>query len=174
MSQQVYTPDDYDNNDCLRPPGALVLILIYMMKYIMLMVIPQLPIVGRNMEWVSTAVPVDMALLLCALPALLVTIGWLKRNPKAKAKNWQKQMWINGRRLLLASAVIELLLWVGYFILGLATVSEPLLMMLYLDIVMALYLFRSKRLRDAFLDYPKPLHSKDAPTSGEPETPTTK
>ncbi len=155
MTQHVYTPDDYDDNDCLRPPGALVLVLIYLMKYIMLVVIPQLPIVGRNMDWVSKAIPTDIGLLLCAIPALLVTIAWVKRNPKAKPKAWQRKTWLDGRRLLLSSAIIPLLLWLAYLLFGMVSVTEPLLMMLYLDAMLVLYLWRSHRLRDAFLDYPE-------------------
>jgi len=159
---KVYTPDDYDKFDVLSPPSGLWVILLYGMKYIFLILLPQLPRVGDNMKWLSDSIPLDWSLLFTSLPPLLLLFAWVKRSPKGAG--WHRTLWSNGRLLLLLCFGGELSLFLLHVILG-ESPNEILLVMGYLNIMLLLYIIRANRLRDAFAEFPDPPNLSEPPKS---------
>lgn len=148
----IYTPDDYDKYNVLKVPGLLVLTNIYAVKYLLFFI---LPIFAEKMPMLRKFAheQFNPGLLICSLAAALVLVSMVRRGPKVA--DWARKLWAYGRQILIASLSLELLLLVTYLLLGWRKLDEFWLLFAYLNIMFIIYLFRSRRVRDVFKEYPE-------------------
>ena len=59
----MYNPDDYNQYDVLKPPGALAYINLYVMRYALFILLPVIPRIGEKFEWIADLAHVDIFLL---------------------------------------------------------------------------------------------------------------
>jgi hypothetical protein len=152
MSQKVYTPDDYDRYGVLKAPLAFLPMILYLLKYPLLLTLPVMP----NADYLAKLAQqqFDWGLLLSSLPPLLVLAAFIRRAPKGGPRiRW---IWRHGRRLLLSAVIWELALLIVYSLIGRRQIDEVLLLFGYIDLMLLAYLLRSQRLRDMFTEFPAP------------------
>ncbi|MDM8569850.1 DUF2919 family protein, partial [Thiotrichales bacterium HSG1] len=103
-----YSFEDYNEYNVLKIPLLLILINLYLLKYIVIFVLPMasnIPAVKAFSHEQFTAI-----LLLPAIPALLVLISMIQRIPKSRYVDKIKHIWEIGRWLLLLSAALEIII----------------------------------------------------------------
>jgi len=163
MKFKKYDLGYYNEYGVLRIPAILVAINLYLLKYYFLALIPALgllPKIKRAMESIMPVITdfahtqVTMPMLLSCIPALLVMVAMTKRIPATNSPKivwlWQHSLWF-----LLASVFLELGLIGSYLMLGIKTVNGAILLIVYLDLLIIFYLFKSEWLRDIFAEFPK-------------------
>ena len=155
-----YTPDNYNQYDVLKLPSFLVLTTIYLLKHYFIFAFPimaHIPIIGRVIQPLIQVMPSAQyssgALLYSCIPALLVLISMAKRKPTAAA--WLGWIWKRSKWLLLSSIVLEIALFSLYIVLDIKKLNEVILMFIYIDVVLIIYLIRSQRARDAIAEFPE-------------------
>ncbi len=154
VTDQVYTPDDYNQHSVLKVPGYLPLLLLYLLRYPVLYIIPNIPMV-KSAEFLKgfAEQQFDIILLLSIVPVLLLGFALFKRTPQGSEPF--RKIWAKGRKLLLFSVSINLLGVLLYTALGWKKFDELLLMFTYLDVVLLAFIWRSKRLCDVFSEFPE-------------------
>ncbi|MCP4699365.1 MAG: DUF2919 domain-containing protein [Gammaproteobacteria bacterium] len=150
-----YTPDDYNQHDVLKTPALLILILLYQSKHVLFVLLPNLPRMGEMQRFLDLLeiASFDWGLLFSSLPAvaiLVITIN--KRVPKAGL--WPRWIWKRGRTLVILLSVLEIGLLALYVAIGKREFNEAMLVLWYIDLLLLIYLFRSKRVRDVFNEFP--------------------
>ncbi len=154
-----YTPYDYNRHVVLRLPFYLGAAMVYLSKYIFLFVVPRLPRLNRDGHFDflenNDVTHTDLGLVLAGLPALALLIVALVRRVPDAGQPW-RWIWENGRTLLIASASLELVLMVVYVAIGRRQIDEVVVAFAYLDIMILVYLIKSRRVVDLFNDFPKP------------------
>lgn len=157
----VYTPDDYDRNNVLKVPGLLVLTMVYLLKHPLLMLLPYVPRMG-DVGYLGNLVDQThfhwSLLLVSCLPAVLVLYGMIRRIPKGGPR--PRWCWRHGRNLLRFALLGEMIVLAGLAAMGIQEINESLLVIFYIDIMMLIYVWRSQRVYDVFLEFPKPEEKK--------------
>jgi hypothetical protein len=158
-----YSFSDYNEYNVLKTPLAFILSAIYLLKYfvilILLPIMSKIPKLGTSIEPLMPYIGqfahnhINLLLLLPSIPALLVVIAVTKRAPSTE-KAWIRTVWKNARVLLLIAVLLDLFLLTLFLVLDLKHLSALLLLILYLDAVILLYLLRSKRLPDVLAEFP--------------------
>ncbi len=158
-----YSLEDYEQQyGVLKAPFALRLIIWYLLKHYLLafiQLIALLPKIKRSMgetmlvfEKFAYSHSTFLFVLSC-IPVLLVFISLFKRAPKTESP-FLRNVWRQGRILLMISAILEIILIMGYVLLELRQLTEFWLIVAYIDVVILIYLFRSERVKDVFAEFP--------------------
>lgn len=155
-----YTPDDYNQHGVLHIPLFLVLSSLYLLKHWVIAMF-SLTNVASNVEsmlgslalFLPSAEHSSTLLLYSCLPTILVVFSMARRIPKTRSI-FLRWIWKQGRLFLLSSLFLEIGLLIFYIVYGTKKLDEVLLMFLYVDVVIVIYLFRSQRVRDVFAEFP--------------------
>lgn len=167
-----YGPDDYNHQDVLRLPAWVGLAMVYLNKYLILFIIPFVPRmrVGNDLNFLQEVafLRFDVGLILAGLPALAVLVATIRRVPTAgRLPQW---IWHQGRPLLTISALGELALLMVYVLLERREFDSMLAAFAYVDLMIVFFLWRSRRVVDAFREFPRPPEADQAPGEDiEPE-----
>lgn len=163
MSKKIYSFEDYNEYNVLKIHFTLILTTLYLMKYfvilIFLPIIAKIPILGQGFELLLPYVEqfarhhANLLLLLPSIPAVMIMVGMFRRIPKT-ATPWVRNSWAKGRELLLGSVLCELALLVLFLLLSIKQFNGLLILILYLNAVVLIYLLRSQRVRDVFAEFP--------------------
>lgn len=154
---RAYSPSSYDDNFCLKPPVLLWLAVLYLSRAFLLVVI----FVVSSVSHVS---PDAMATLRGAVsiyafvPSLVaapVLVALLHRAPSAtKPIRW---IWAHGRTILTLAAILDCAASVhssGLIEGDAANASLISLLAALFDIYFLTYIHTTRRVRDAFADFP--------------------
>jgi len=164
MSKKTYSFEDYNEYNVLKIPFNLILTTLYLMKYFFILIF--LPIAAKlpKMDHTFKAIlpyveqfahhHANLLLLLPSVPAVMIMVGMFRRIPKTGTP-WIRNSWAKGRMLLSASVIAELLLLVLFLLLGIKELNGLLIVILYLNAMVLLYLLRSQRVRDVFAEFPE-------------------
>jgi len=157
-----YTPDDFDENSCLKASVGLYISILYAMKDVVLIVIEALSKLkakgGPNrLEYFEQLVQPEM--IIVNILAALLFVSFMKRKPTEQGI-WKK-ISSNGREILLMALALHMV------ILGIEQavsinsayrwdkgISAPLLYMMFIDILFITYVSTSQRIKDVFADWP--------------------
>jgi hypothetical protein len=154
---RIYDPSCYDHNFCLKPPGLLWLAALYLSRAIVLIMAAQLATVARADANVA-AVLRGAASVYALVPSLIaapVLYALICRAPTStKPLRW---IWAHGRALLIVAAILDCAasLFGSGFIGG--DIAEPnagLLLAAAFDLYFLVYILATRRVRDAFADFP--------------------
>lgn len=155
-----YTPDDYNQYDVLHVPFPLALTTLYLLKHWFIATLSIFNVTSTTRSaWGSLAFFLidteysSTLLLYSCLPALLVAFSMARRLPKTRSP-FLRWVWQHGKAFLLSSLFLEMGLLIFYVAYGMKKPDEALLMFLYVDAVMVIYLVKSQRVRDAFAEFP--------------------
>jgi hypothetical protein len=157
-----YFPSNFDQYLCLKPPMLLMIALLFLSRALALPLflwILQLtggPVDDASMMkgfWSATALP-------AAVPAFAIVVAFVRRVPSASLLlRW---VWTHGRALLAVSAVLDLTAN-AYIMVSREALEGPSVMLSLmaggLDLVFLAYVLSSRRVRDAFSDFPPALAS---------------
>jgi len=159
MPKLFYTPDDYNQYNVLNVPLSLVLANLYLLKHYLIFAIPffaKIPLINRIADPLNNVIPSEeysgILLLFSCVPALLVVISMARRLPPSG--DYLRWIWKRGRQLLLSSIILEMLIIATYLLLEIKKFSSVTLIFLYIDAVLIVFLFKSKRVNDAFAEFP--------------------
>ncbi|EIJ42132.1 Protein of unknown function (DUF2919) [Beggiatoa alba B18LD] len=160
-----YSLHDYNEHQVLKVPFNLVVTTVYALKYVLILFI--LPILFNFLPAMSDAgklvipyitkfahKPENLTFLTPSILALLVFIPMFKRAPSTPENSWMRKIWTKGRTLLISSFSIDIFLILAFLLLGLRQFDGVILGVLYIDIMLLIYVIRSKRLRDVFQEFP--------------------
>jgi hypothetical protein len=151
-----YDLGSFDNNYCLKPPLMLWLVMLYLARAVLLPFIGGISSMGGAADASSlTRGMFGIEDFVSAVLALIVFVTFLKRTPSA-SRIW-RGIWRFGRIILAAAAVVDLAVSLNHFAQGADTDSsrpELLLLASTVDAFVVVYLFRSRRIRDVFNDFP--------------------
>ena len=156
---RAYTPSSYDDNFCLKPPALLWLAVLYLSRAFVLLVIYDLSsLSGVSPDTVAMLRgAVGIYALVAALVAAPVLYAFLCRSPSStKLVRW---FWSHGQAILVLAAILDC----GASIAGsgmiggdVANLKAGPLMAALFDIYFLVYILATRRVRDAFADFPSP------------------
>ena len=159
-----YSIEDYNAYDVLKISFNLSLVAAYLLKYFYIMIL--LPIFSKipglaesvtlAMPFVNNFVeqPANLIFLISSLPVVLVTLAMFRRVPQTESP-WLRWAWQRGRLLLLSSAFVDIALMLLYLLLGIRHLNEMYILLLYLDGMCIVYLWKSTYAIDAFAQFPE-------------------
>lgn len=163
-----YSFEDYNDNNVLKVYWPLFLTLIYLLKHYWLAFIPMLKnLPGIGIVAIDLFPPTTtqfiyehsttMPLLLSCVPVLLVSLVAYKRQSSSATQvgGGIRWIWKQGRWLLLMTVGLEMGMIGGYLWLGMKELNEIILMVIYLDILIIIFLVKSKRVKDIFSEFPQ-------------------
>ncbi len=156
-----YSFEDYNEYNVLKIPSLLIFLNLYLLKYIVIFILPMVSTIPAVKEFAHEQFTVF--LLLPAIPAFIVLISMVKRVPKSRYIQIIKRIWELGRWLLLSGVILEIIIISLYLLLGIKTFDEALLIFLYVDAMVVLYLLKSQRVHDVFAEFPENLEDKKHP-----------
>jgi len=153
-----YDLGSFDNNLCLKPPLMLWLVMLYLARAILLPFISGVSSMGGAADASSlTRGMFGFEDFVAATLTLIVLLTFFKRTPSA-SQVW-RSIWRSGRIILVAAAVVDLAVSLYRFLHITDTNSlrpELVLLACTVDAYIVVYLFRSRRVRDVFNDFPTP------------------
>lgn len=156
---RTYNPSSYDDNFCLKPPALLWLAILYLSRAFVLLVIYDVSyLAGVSPETVTMLRgAVSIYALVPALVAAPVLYALLRRAPSStKLVRW---FWSHGRTILVLAAIVDCQVSIGGSGMIGGDVANlnagPLLAALF-DIYFLVYVLATRRVRDAFADFPPP------------------
>jgi len=157
-----YGFEDYNEYNVLKIPLLLVLVNLYLLKHFLIFVLPMISPIPVVKEFAHEQF--SLALLFSGIPAALVIGGMFRRIPKTRSViiRW---IWQWGRLLLLSSLVMEVGFIILYVVLGFSKFNGVSLTFIYVDVVLTIFLLKSRRVRDVFAEFPeleKPPETKPA------------
>ncbi|MDM8564735.1 DUF2919 family protein [Candidatus Halobeggiatoa sp. HSG11] len=147
-----YSFEDYNEHNVLKIPSLLILLNLYLLKYIIIFILPMISKISAIKAFAHDHFTV--ILLLPAIPAFLVLVSMILRVPESRYLKIVKQIWGMGRWLLLSSAILEIIIISVYLLLDIKQFGQTLLIFLYLDFMAIIFLLKSQRLRDVFAEFP--------------------
>jgi hypothetical protein len=154
---RFYPLDHFDKHLCLKPPMGMFLCLMFLCRdFLLALISAATSLKGPGID-MSSLLSHQHRLILGVgmIPALLVFWAYIRRTPEiAGIARWA---WKNGCVLLAAAAIIQSIpalraLGQGRT-LGAGFYESPWILLL--SACMLAYLFLSKRVRDAFSDFPQ-------------------
>ncbi len=154
-----YSPSSYDDNFCLKPPGLLWLAVLYLSRAFLLLVIYVVSSVSRvSPDALATLRgTVSIYAFVPSLVAAPVLFALLHRAPSsAELVRW---IWAHGRTILTLAAILDCAASIGSS--GLidedaANLNVISLLAALFDIYFLVYILATRRVRDAFADFPPP------------------
>ncbi len=163
MSQK-YSFQDINEYNVIKVSSSLALSTIYLLKYFILLIALPILLKFPGMDEAGKAVlpyieqfaknHINLLLLFSSIPALFVFVAMFKRVPSTLSP-FLRKVWQQGRNILLVSVVIDLVLLGIFLLTGFKKLNEVLILIFYLDILVAWYLFKSKRVKDTFAEFPE-------------------
>jgi hypothetical protein len=157
-----YSFEDYNEYNVLKIPLTLVLVNFYLLKQVLIFVLPLISSVPFLLKFAHEQFSV--ALLFSSLPAALVIVGMLRRAPKTRSPIIRR-IWRWGRFLLLSTLVLEIGFIILYIVLGIKKIDGVSLIFVYIDVVLIIFLAKSQRVRDVFAEFPNKQTSSEIPMS---------
>lgn len=156
---RVYSPSSYDDHLCLKPPGLLWLAVLYLSRAFLLLVI----YVASSLSRVSPdalATLRDSVSIYAFVPFLVaapVLYALLCRGPSStRLVRW---CWAHGRTILAFAAIADCVVSLGGSGLTDGDVGSlrPIsLLSALFDVYFLVYILATRRVRDAFRDFPPP------------------
>ena len=163
MSQK-YSFQDINEYNVIKVSFSLAASTTYLLKYFILLialpVLLKLPGMSDADKAVSPYIEqfaqnhLNLLLLASSIPALFVFVAMLKRVPTTLSP-FLRKIWQNGRLILLISVFIDLGLLALFLLTGVKKLNETLIVILYVDALIVWFLFKSKRLKDTFAEFPE-------------------
>lgn len=154
--QLNYPASAYDDQLVLRPPIGVWLTLVFLLRPLIVLVasvtnkadrVGLLNLIYPDRQWA-------VAHALAALPAIAVAIAYSRRDAKASAAvRW---IWGHGRALLVTSLGINVLFLAYPVLTHPGRLATSAMIQITVCALLAYYLFRSRRVADAFADFPPP------------------
>jgi hypothetical protein len=154
---RTYSPSSYDDNFCLKPPGLLWLAVLYLSRAFLLLVIYVVSSVSHvSPEAMATLRgTVSIYAFVPSLVAAPVLFALLHRAPSSTALiRW---IWAHGRTFLTLAAILDSAASLGSSGLIDGDAANPTLISLLaalFDIYFLVYILATRRVRDAFADFP--------------------
>ena len=155
---QSYELGSFDSNFCLKPPLMLWVVLLYLARAFVIPFISGVSSMGGSGDAsAATRGYFSVEDFVSSALALIVLVTYFRRTPTA-SELWRR-LWGYGRIILAAAAVVDL--GVSAFRFSQVAGSEQwhaqlLLLACCVDAYILVYLFRSRRVRDVFNDFPSP------------------
>ncbi len=155
----VYDIDAYTDAGTLKIALTLWLVMAYLGRHLLFIAIGGLStFAGRKFS--ASAIDYsplfsNETLLLASLPAIFLIVVAFCRVPSAGAA--ARTIWRNGRSILVASVILDLLIAWMISPKQLQAIGALQVAFVILDVYVLIYLFRSTRVRDTFADFPTPL-----------------
>ncbi|MBE9561832.1 MAG: DUF2919 family protein [Proteobacteria bacterium] len=147
-----YSFEDYNEYNVLKIPLSLILLNLYLLKYIVIFLLPMVSNIPSVKEFSHEHFTIF--LLLPAIPAFLVLISMIQRVPKSRYVQIINQIWNIGKWLLLLSVILEIIIIILYLLLDIKQFGQTLLIFLYLDSMAIIFLLKSQRVQDVFTEFP--------------------
>ncbi len=158
---KVYPFTAYDKHMSLKLDSNMWLIIVYFLRpFIMKISTIQM---GRGAKSDSASglkdlvYPNDFGFFLAfiaTIPVLILIFAYAKRKPEAA--DYVKSIWQNGRKLLVAAAVLNIIIIFVPFLIHIThTINVYGWGQLAVAIGIIVYLYQSKRVTDTFGDFPK-------------------
>ncbi|MGB5338908.1 MAG: DUF2919 family protein [Gammaproteobacteria bacterium] len=158
---KVYGFSDYDKHLSLKFSAELWLVILYFLRPYILMVSGIR--MGRGSSGVEGAwglkemvYPDDFSLFIgvaATIPVLFVLFAWIKRKPGAS--DLVRKIWRNGVKILLVSAVLNVLILFIPLLLGIhQKLTTGGWVQLGVSLVVVWFLFSNRRVKDTFADFP--------------------
>ena len=159
MPTPFYTPDDYNKYNVLNVPPSLLWANLYLLKHYLIFAVPffaKIPLISKIAKPLSNVIPSEeysgVLLLYSCIPALLVLVSMARRLPHSQ--DYMRWIWKRGRQLLLTSIILEMVIIAIYLLLEIQKFSSVTLAFLYIDVVLIVFLFKSRRVNDALAEFP--------------------
>jgi hypothetical protein len=156
---RTYNPSAYDDNFCLKPPGLLWLAVLFLSRAFLLLVIYVVSSLSRvSPEALATLRgTVSIYAFAPSLVAAPVLFALLRRAPSAtKLVRW---FWAHGRTILILAAILDCAVSIsgsGLIDGDVANLNPLSLLAASFDIYFLVYILATRRVRDAFADFPPP------------------
>jgi len=159
---KLYSFSDYDKYMSLKLDFNVWLIIAYFLRpFILKISTIQIGRGGSKTDSVSglkeLVYPHDFGFFiafLATIPILLLIFAYAKRKPGASW--WVRKIWHNGRTLLIAAAVLNIVI---IFVPFLMDLTHRINMLGWAQLTIAIYiiyyLYTTQRVKDAFADFPK-------------------
>lgn len=156
---QSYSPSNYDDEMCLKPPLLLWLAVLFLCRGIMLPVVIGIGhIAGVNVDAMTQLREFWSAgQLIPAVIAIPVLCSLCWRSGSAPES--VRRIWERGRVILAVSAVVDIALPL-LSQLSQRQITDKFILTLFgsgVDIYFLVYVLAARRVRDTFLDFPLPL-----------------
>ncbi len=148
----MYSFEDYNEHDVLKIPLILVLIDLYLLKHILIFVLPIISSIPFLVNFAHKHF--SLFLLLSTLPAALVMVAIFRRVPQTRSI-FILWIWRQGRILLLTSLLLEFCLIILFILLDLKKINEVSLIFIYVDVLLMIFIVKSQRIRDVFREFPQ-------------------
>lgn len=156
---RTYSVSSYDDNFCLKPPGLLWLAVLYLSRAFLLLVIYVVSSVSRvSPEALATLRgTIGVYAFVASLVAAPVLFALIHRAPSSpRLIRW---IWAHGRAILTLAAILDCAASIGSS--GLidgdaASLSLTSLLAALFDVYFLVYILATRRVRDAFADFPPP------------------
>jgi hypothetical protein len=142
---------DYNEYQVLKVPGFLLLAMIYLLKHLVIFVLPLISQIPALIQFAHTHF--SLPLLLSSAPIIPLIISWLRRVPQTRSFIIRR-IWQYGRLLLITSLISEFILIILFNMVEQYKMDETWLLFLYLDLVFMIYVLKSQRVRDVFAQFP--------------------
>lgn len=152
----IYLPDDYDEHLCLKPPLGFWLCLLFLLRPFVVFVASvsntadrfgMLNLIYPDHRWA-------MIHAAAAIPAFALLLIYTRRAPAAG--KFLRRLWHHGRKLLAASALLNLA-FLGAAPILLQQKMTPIIGLQWiLSFIVLYYLFRNRRIADCFAEFPPP------------------
>lgn len=113
------------------------------------------------MELINFVYPnrIDMALdSIAAIPVFFVVYAYVQKKPTST--NFVSKVWLNGRSILIFSAVIKSALILALYMVVAEKLATSHWLHMVISIIIILYVYFSQRVKDTFMDFPE-MHSED-------------
>lgn len=154
--KQQYPFNAYDNYLSLRQGIGFWLVLIFIFRPYVVMLLSVAN--KRDKLGLIKMVYTDHSLMglgaLGAIPAMLLLYAWFKRKPDAPEH--VKKIWRNGKWILLLCLIINVITAFMPILIGKTTGLNVIgMLQIFISVLFIGYIFASKRLNDAFADFPE-------------------
>lgn len=154
---EKYSINDLNDDGTIKPGAGLLLAIIFLLRQ---MLYGPLTVLVSRRTRASSGAEIDMSWLtihslwefVVCIPAVLVLVALIRR--KVEAGQFIRAIWVRGRLLLLLGAVGQLSVLGYLLLLEKISASGPMLVVLFLQIYVLLFLIQSKRVKDVFSMFP--------------------
>ena len=156
----LYSPDDFDANLCLKPSVAMILAMMYAARHLVLIFLAYDPGMAGSTGGAFIKGMLSPYLVATDVPALLLLLAWRFRVP-GSGRFW-RTLWRHGRALLLLTLLAQLALlatmhW-GPMLIEAPRARGNALVVSYalLHLYVLGYVLLADRLKAVFQDFPDP------------------
>lgn len=156
MTGPNYQLSDFSDDGTLKVSALLWLVIAFLARHVLLLLMGGLStfmLRGRGIDTGGfSALYSTPFFLLVSAPAVAIIVASVRRAPGAGPLI--RGIWRNGRLLLSIAAGLDIGLLVCHWAFGWLSINEIIIVTVFLDVYILLYLARSVRVRDTFEDFP--------------------